>query len=175
MTAIQDLISPGRDLGYQGEELQKFVSSQQAQQREERDQARRWKREEAEREEEREKERQHVLALEQLKLQQSSGNSGVVTSGSDNVLRPSLPTYKEVEDLASYFTHFERLASLLNIATGSWAVCLGSLLVGKLANVYVSLPDDITPDYQRLKNSLLRYFHQTSDHYRSTFRSSENK
>ena len=174
MTSIQDLISLGRDLGYQTEDLQKFVSSEQARQREEREQARIEKREKDETDRaEREKERQHALALEQLKLQQSSGNSSNVTTPvHDNVTRPSLPTYREGEDLASYFTRFERIASLLNIAERSWAARLGSLLVGKLADVYVSLPEDITSDYKKLKDSLLKCFHQTSDHYRSTFRSS---
>lgn len=74
--------------------------------------------------------------------------------------------------MASYFIHFERITSLLNIDNASWATRLGSLLLGMLADVYISLPEDITANYNKLQNSLLMCFQHTPNHYRSIFCSS---
>lgn len=77
MSTIQELVNLGRDLGYQGEELRKFVSQEQVRQWEEREQEleERKEREAIIREEqenqrqEQEKQRQHILALENLQLE----------------------------------------------------------------------------------------------------------
>ena len=45
MATIQDLITFGRELDYEGDELKQFVSTEQASQREEREKERREKRE----------------------------------------------------------------------------------------------------------------------------------
>ena len=41
--------------------------------------------------------------------------------------------------------------------------------MGKLADVYVTLPGELTANYKELKDALLKSFHWTSDHYRNIF------
>ena len=191
MSSIQELLRIGRELGYEDEELRSFVSSEQARLRDEREQERQERREREERERddrdkerlreqekeererlEREREREHVLALERLKLQ-TAGNTSVTNPGVDPASRPKLPVYKEGEDIASYFTRFERIAVLLNISHDAYAIHLGSLLTGKLAEFYTTLSEDVTGSYSHLKEAILKHSHKTSDHYRTTFRSSK--
>lgn len=173
MSSIQELIKIGRELGYKDDELRSFVSEEQARQRDEREQERQERRDREEKErEEREKEREHALAVERLK-QSAAGNQRTVHLGVDPSARPKLPVYREGEEIASYFTRFERVASLLKIEDSEYAIYLGSLLTGKLAEFYTSLSTQVTDDYSQLKAAILLHFHRTSDHYRSAFRSAK--
>ena len=62
---------------------------------------------------------------------------------------------------------------MLHLDESDLAVRLGILLTSKLTDVYVTLSDEITANYEELKDALLRCYHRTSDHYRSTFRSAK--
>ncbi|XP_050708919.1 uncharacterized protein LOC126993819 [Eriocheir sinensis] len=192
MSSIQELVKLGRELGYDGDELKSFVSDEQARLRDERELERRNRKEKEEREreerererereererererEDREREREHALALELLKLQVAGGSAALGVPSVDFAARPKLPSYREGEDIASYFTRFERVATLLNIAKSSYAVHLGSLLTGKLAEFYTTLSEEVTGDYSQLKEDILKHSHRTSDHYRTAFRSAK--
>ncbi|XP_050704378.1 drebrin-like [Eriocheir sinensis] len=190
MSSIQELVKLGRELGYDGDELKSFVSDEQARLRDERELERRNRKEKEEREreerererereerererEDREREREHALALERLKLQVAGGSAALGVPSVDFAARPKLPSYREGEDIASYFTRFERVATLLNIAKSSYAVHLGSLLTGKLAEFYTTLSEEVTGDYSQLKEAILKHSHRTSDHYRTAFRSAK--
>ena len=81
--------------------------------------------------------------------------------------------YQDGEDIATYLTRFERVAELLQLDLGMYAVRLGCLLTGKAAELYVSLSPEITSDYDALKKSLLAGFKETSDGYRLDFRSTK--
>ena len=159
MSTIKELVDLGRTMGLEGDDLRIFISTQQTLQRDERQLER----------EEKERERLHAIALEDLKLkvaqqeQSNSNNSASYVSDPSCVFRPSLPVYKEGEDLTSYFTRFERIAGL------------GSLLSGKLADIYTTLTDDITCDYPALKSALLRSVNRIAEYYRSTFRTARIK
>ncbi|MPC91863.1 hypothetical protein E2C01_086924 [Portunus trituberculatus] len=67
------------------------------------------------------------------------------------VPRPSLPVYQD--DLTSYFTRFELFAALLNIPQDQYAIQLGGLLSGKLAEIYTTLADNVIRDYPKLEFS----------------------
>ena len=88
----------------------------------------------------------------------------------DAVSRPSLPTYKDGEDIASYLIRFERVAELLKVSKDTYAVRLGSLLTGKPVEIYTSLSPEITSDYDLLKSALLKGFNKTPDAYRQDFK-----
>ena len=108
-----------------------------------------------------------------MKGEAAGNSSNSFSSLADNSSRPTLPLYREGEDIASYFIRFERIASLLHLDESDLAVRLGNLLTGKLADVYVTLSDEVTAIYEKLKYALLRCCHRTSDHYCSTFRSAK--
>ena len=59
-----------------------------------------------------------------------------VLSSPDPVFRPSLPSYKDEEDTATYLTRFERVAEMLVLLRDTFAICLGCLLTGKAAELY---------------------------------------
>ncbi|MPC50077.1 hypothetical protein E2C01_043899 [Portunus trituberculatus] len=65
--------------------------------------------------------------------------------------RRYLPVYQG--DLVSYLTRFERIAALLNIPQDNYAIRLGGLLSGKLAEIFTTLADDLICDYPKLKSS----------------------
>ncbi|MPC81413.1 hypothetical protein E2C01_076028 [Portunus trituberculatus] len=160
-------------MGLENEELCEFVLGQQELQKDERLNGGRSC---VRRKEKRKKER--ILYLEQLKLQISlqRNEASSVPSPSVNCAapRPSLPEY-QVDDLTSYFTRFECIAYLLNLPQHTLAIQLGSLLSGKLADIYTTLPEDVINDYRRLKSGLLRSFDRTTEHYRYMFRASRIK
>ena len=81
--------------------------------------------------------------------------------------------YQDGEDITTYLTRFERVAELLQLDVGTYAVRLGCLLTEKAAELYVSLSPEITRDYQELKRSLLAGFQKTSDRYRLDFRNAK--
>ena len=83
--------------------------------------------------------------------------SGIITpTFSDPSVKPSLPAYRDGEDISSYLIRFERIAQLLNLNPDSYAVRLGSLLTGKAVDIYTSLPPEITQD--ELKKRSFRGF-----------------
>ena len=116
----EDLRNEAISLGLDGEDIFKYVLRIQDQAREDRAlerEERNRERERQEREKERqekekerlenEKERQHQLELAKIKA-----NSGQVLDQVDYVRKPSLPQYKEGEDIGLYLIRFERLAKL---------------------------------------------------------------
>ena len=71
-------------------------------------------------------------------LQMAKSNAFSNFSASDIACRPTLPTFKDGEDIASYLTRFERVASLLGLSSDTYAVRLGSLLTGKAVSQWFS-------------------------------------
>ena len=121
-------------------------------------------------------EREKVKANRDIELAKLNGQGAIALSTNcDGVKRPSLPMYKEGEDMANYLLRFERIAGLLNVDKSSYAVRLGSLLTDKAAEIYISLSPDITSDYTLLKSALLKGFSKTASSYRSDFRSAKLK
>ena len=98
---------------------------------------------------------------------QGSSASGV----SDLSSSLKLPNLRDGEDISSFLIRFERMAELLTIPRGSYAVRLGAALSGRALDIYASLPADITNQYDSLKAALLKGFNKTAESYRREFRS----
>ena len=121
-----------------------------------------------------EAEKEKVRLAHELELAKvNATNSGVVPVAAADVVRPTLPVFKEGEDMASYLIRFERISSLLNLKPDTLAVRLGSLLTGKAVDIYTSLSPTVTADYKQLKQALLQGFNKTPSGYRQEFRSAK--
>lgn len=70
-------------------------------------------------------------------------------SKEDSVSRPRLPQYKEREDIATYFTRFERVTALFGEDDATYAVRFGCLLTGKRVDIYISSPSKIIYSHRR--------------------------
>ena len=133
------------ELGLAGEDAVKYVLNQQAAGRDERAKEReflsgerevqiaRWEAEKAKLELEKEK----VKSETELEVARLGGSRSAPPVYTEGVVRPTLPVYKDGEDVAGYLTRFERVAALLDLNKASYAVRLGSLLTGKAAEVYI--------------------------------------
>ena len=107
---------------------------------------------------------------EEMARIEASRNAPQVLEAVPNVARPTLPEYKDGEDISTYIIRFERVAALLNIPQAQYAVRLGSKLTGKAAEIYTSLSPEITSNYALLRQALLQGFCKTPDRYRLDFR-----
>ena len=173
-------------LGLKGDDVAKYVINQQNIAREERTRERELKKEELETDKARieadkekariEAEKEKVKLAHELELARLQVNpSHSILPVSEGVVKPSLPVFKDNDDIASYLIRFERVASLLDLAKETYAVRLGSLLTGKAVDIYTSLSPEITANYDELKKALLQGFSKTSQGYRSDFRSAKIK
>lgn len=130
----------------EGDSLQEFVATQQTILRDKRQKKRDREWEEKERElEEKEREIVHAVALENKKIEaalQAKAVSPAAPLLPCDIL-PKLPSYLEGEDITTYFARFERVAALLKIPDDDCAIQLGSLLTGKLTEIYATLSEDI--------------------------------
>ena len=110
---------------------------------------------------------QHELSLAQV----SAGNvTGQASLSVDRINKPRLPVYRDGEDITSFLVRFERIAELLNLNRSTWAIHLGTLLSGRAVEIYASLTDTVTADFDSLKKSLLSGFNKTPETYRQEFR-----
>ena len=159
--SLEKLEEIGKRLGYADSNLARFIKEQQDKARDDRAIAR----------EERAKEREHEIRVLELKSQSEQRNSEPSDSVTQLKLNSvQLPYYKDNDDISAYLIRFERLAQLMNIKPELYAVHLGSLLQGKALQIYSSYSQEITSDYDRLKDALLRSIKQTPDNYRKRFR-----
>lgn len=170
MDDFENIRAQGLSLGLESEALAKFVLQQQAMLRDERANEREERAKERDREERaKERELEHELELARINARKDK----VALPELSNL--PSLPVYRDGEDISSYFIRFERIAKLLNIDESTYAVRLGSLLTGRAIEIYTSLSPDITANYDSLKKGLLRGFCKTPDGYRQEFRNAKIK
>lgn len=129
-------------LGLSNEDVPKYILSQQVIIREERatEQVQRRLKLESQKEAERTKlgllkfeadkdksQNEHELELED--------DSSHVSAAMVNVHRPSSPVYHDCGNISSYKVRFECVAKLLGIDPESYAICLGSLLIGTAINI----------------------------------------
>ncbi|KAK3870389.1 hypothetical protein Pcinc_024382 [Petrolisthes cinctipes] len=185
--SVENLKAQAVALNLEGEDIVKFIFSQQEIVREEkaRDRELQMAQLDLERERERFAAEKHRLQLEleaekhrlqlehdlqMAQLTKTSTNTQWSSAGSLDVSNSSLPVYKEGEDIDLYLLRFERAASLLKVDKDNYAMTLGILLRGKYADVYNNLPADVTKNYQLLRKALLKGFRVTSDMHRHNFR-----
>ncbi|XP_069995020.1 uncharacterized protein [Penaeus vannamei] len=165
------LKAQAEELGLKGNDIAQYVISQQTLAREERAKEREFQKEQLEAEKERVK-LEHELQMARLNNSSDSSLNPVLFDGASC---PSLPVFKDGEDITSYLIRFERIANLLDFKEETYAIRLGSLLTGKAVDIYTSLPPETTADYQLLKKALLRGYSKTPASYRNDFRTAKIK
>ncbi|XP_021346951.1 uncharacterized protein LOC110446237 [Mizuhopecten yessoensis] len=187
MSSLQDLIARGREMKYEGEALQKFVSEQQAQERDEREKERTFRFEmekknllleqakiEAEREvrAEARMEQEHKWKLEILQAGGGEEKPSTLTPRDSSMKRgPKLPAFDETRDnMDAYLQRFERYAEAQRWERGNWGANLSALLRGKALDVFSRLPVEKALDFDELKNALLLRFEMTEEGFRKSFR-----
>ena len=166
----------GQALGYQNEELRRFVAGEEdkynerqriAHERETRNQER----------EEREQQRQHELErlweeTRVLELRANEGQGQQARAQENRTPRPKLPKFDEkVDDIDAYLERFERFARSQRWHEDTWAVTLSPLLSGKALDVYSSLPLAEADNFEELKKAILRRYQLTAEGFRNKFRS----
>ncbi|XP_060070261.1 uncharacterized protein LOC132550238 [Ylistrum balloti] len=186
MSTLQELIAFGKDLHYEGEQLQDFVRDQQAQAREEREKERAFRMEveqknvileqaklEAERDARAEvqQEKEHQRKLELLRAE--GGENTSVHSDRETAVRrgPKLPAFDETRDnMDAYLQRFELYARAQKWEHSQWGANLSALLKGKALEVFSRLPVDKALDYEELGKALLQRFEKTEEGFRKLFR-----
>ncbi|KAK4309527.1 hypothetical protein Pmani_018837 [Petrolisthes manimaculis] len=85
-----------------------------------------------------------------------------------------LPTFNDNhDDIDSFLLRFERIAGLHQWKKSDYHIYLGSLLRGQALKVYVSLPNDVVTNYEKVKEALLRAYSVDADSFRYKFRESK--
>ncbi|KAK8374158.1 hypothetical protein O3P69_020971 [Scylla paramamosain] len=113
MSSFEELKRQAIELGLSGAEIGQYVAHQQAYEREERTAERQARKEEAEQQERLELAR---LATESERMRLSAPGKPEAAA------RPKLLAYQDGEDIAAYLTRFERVAELLELDKGTYAV-----------------------------------------------------
>lgn len=185
MDVLNELKAYGESLGLKDEELKKFISEQQAIQREERQRER-------ELEQKRlsyEAEKENVLTeleketlwheIEQMRVEkvyesQQVSDREFQSDQAHGQSRPKalkIPVFDDVHDeMDSFLLRFERYAEAQNWGEENWAINLSALLRGKALDVYALMPKTDALNYQSLKTALLRRFELTDDGFKTFFR-----
>ena len=165
MEVLKELTEQGKELGYTGEELQKFVTAQQERLREERMLAREREREERD------------FALRKLELESKFKAADTSDQGHaqvhSSIKTPKIPAFDEArDDMDAYLRRFERYATANKWGKELWAVSLSALLKGKALEVFSRLSVDDSLDYEKLKAALLKRFDLTEEGFKIRFRTS---
>ncbi|KAK4324766.1 hypothetical protein Pmani_004606 [Petrolisthes manimaculis] len=115
--------------------------------------------------------RAHELRLAELHSAAGSNhNPGNTTMFHDL----KLPIFNDNhDDIDSFLLRFERIAGLHQWKKSDYHIYLGSLLRGQALEVYVSLPNDVVTNYEKVKEALLRAYSVDADSFRCKFRESK--
>uniref|UniRef100_UPI003590198A uncharacterized protein n=1 Tax=Myxine glutinosa TaxID=7769 RepID=UPI003590198A len=85
-----------------------------------------------------------------------------------------VPPFNEKE-VANFFSHFEKVAQLLNWPEESWTILVQSVLVGKAQDIYSALPIDQCADYEVLKKTIPKAYELVPEAYRQKFRNARKR
>ncbi|XP_033730000.1 uncharacterized protein LOC117319277 [Pecten maximus] len=199
MSTLNEIIAAGKELGYTGEELRRFLKETQDRARDERDAERKFRKaeieaEQAEKEGERafkmeaeharleaerearaderaEREHKRKLELHEAGIADDTSN----THGSSTVAPkgPKLPAFEEGKDsMDAYIQRFEVYATAQRWKRDQWGTNLSALLKGKALDVFSRLPVSQALNFEDLKKALLQRFQKTEAGFRKSFRNS---
>ncbi|XP_052070651.1 uncharacterized protein LOC127709259 [Mytilus californianus] len=187
MEQIQQIRDLGTSLGYEDDELRRFVKDQQDRVLDERAALRQEQKDERDRKAAIEKvliekaKVENELELQKLthsqKMEELSKQAElpqlVSTGGSHDTVRgPKIPAFEEGKDeIDSYLRRFERYATAQKWKPDIWATHLSALLKGKALDVYALMPVDKALDYPALKDALLKRYDMTEEGFKRRFRS----
>lgn len=170
------LLAVGKELGYQGDELRKWIEDEKASAREERAMARQERELECAK---LEKERE-ILQL-RLAVQEAAGTSSERsrdngeggTNGQRHHFSPHklIPQFNDArDDLDAYLQRFERTAAGLDWPQQKWATTLSLCLTGEALTVVGRMSPADALDYSKVKLALMQRFRYTKEGYRERFR-----
>ncbi|KAK3109194.1 hypothetical protein FSP39_025154 [Pinctada imbricata] len=180
MADLDELISKGKSLGYEGDDLRSFVKDQQDRLRDERAAKREQDKLQVQLRLDQEKfdrdlkmkqmEHQHEIAIlekrGELKGQIGTSDTGVRPKS------PKIPPFDDArDDMDSYLRRFERYAQAQKWELDTWATNLSALLKGRALDVYALLPADQALRYDAVKEALLKRFDKTEEGFKRRFRS----
>ena len=199
MTSVQSLIESGKELGFIGNDLNKFVIKQQEIQKElqdnERDK-RLLEREKIKHEEEQkdlEKEKLNIekeklrqaeedrqlkerLELRKLELEEKKIDAKAEEHDAYTKSKVKIAEWNESrDDFDSFLTRFERIAEFKKWPKRDYAMHLGSLLTGTALEILYGMPKEQQDDYDAVKKELLRKFHYTEEIFRRKFFSTKEE
>ena len=186
-TPLEKLLTQGKELGYEGEELRKFVESQQKAERDERAERRRVEHQQLEMEKLRltaeaggrpQECRDRLRAAEawtgERGTMQANGDADSTEAGRrrhGNAPRPKLPKFQEEGDsIDTYIDRFEAFAENQGWQEGEWALMLSALLRGKALHVFSTLSKADQRDYKKLREALMKGYDLTEEGFRRKFR-----
>ena len=143
MDNLTQLKRVGEELGLSGRKLQRFITEQQKEQKDE-----------------------HRRQLEILDARSKIVSESVIPKP------PTLPYFNESQDdMDSYLERFERYATSYKWERKYWGMNLSALLRGKALDVFARLPEERATDFEYLKEALLNAFRLTEEGFREKFRS----
>ncbi|XP_069164228.1 calponin homology domain-containing protein DDB_G0272472-like [Procambarus clarkii] len=112
--------------------------------------------------------------LESQRLASGHGNtSNIHNSNDSNPIRinkyTELPKFNE-EDPEVFFSHFSKIAVSMNWPMDQWVAIMQSQLKGRSQEVFASLPDENSFDYELVKKSILNAYQLNPEVHRQKFR-----
>ncbi|KAM7288160.1 uncharacterized protein ISCGN_031849 [Ixodes scapularis] len=178
----EKLMAVGKELGYQGDELKKWMEDEKARLREERAWARQEREEECVRSDKERDVLQLRLAVQSAGAPRQDAIQGIgegeatnlaATTGEARHFSPHklIPQFEEGrDDLDAYLLRFERTATGMGWPQQKWATTLSLCLTGEALTVVGRLSPEDALDYARVKLALLQRFCYTKEGYRERFR-----
>ena len=185
---FQKLLVLGKEIGYEGKDLQDFMRDERTAYREkqkalemEKESILRQKEKELDLQQrqqeldqlDREQQRQHELELAKLRLESESVS---VLDHSSSARAPvqfkqaKLPYFDESKDkIDAYLNRFEKYHIALRTNKEDWAIYLAALLKGNALEVYSRLSSEDSNDYATLKAALLRRYQLTEEGLKKQF------
>ena len=121
---------------------------------------------------ERERERERAHELEVLRLRANGGSSSTSLEGSSfNAVSAIklVPSFSEKE-VVEFFLSFEKVARSLNWPEDKWTTIIQCRFVGKAQKVYSALSDEISKNYNQVKEAILKAYELVPEAYREKFR-----
>ena len=167
---MEKLVENGKQMGLEGDALQKFVLEQQAIEREHELE------QQARERDERAAKREHEKILKEAELKIASLNASQMSFPGQGVVLakyPKLSAFDESKDnMDSFLFRFEKYVVAQGMKPEDWAMSLSALLSGTALEVYRRLGKDDGDDYQKLKKVLLKRYGMTEEGFRNKFRNS---
>ena len=185
MADLKELLSLGKQLGYDGVELQTFVKDEMM--RNEQREKEKHEREREERRLAREMEKERIagemekeriageLEKERIALERARIESSGSTAQSSTAPRMTkIPIFSEKTDsIDAYLHRFEIHATSKGWKREDWAGALHLLLTGTALTVLHGMTVEDSGNYDKLKDALLKRFQMTADGYRVRFRTAQ--
>ena len=173
---MEKLIENGKQMGLEGDALQKFVLEQQAIEREHESEQQVIEREHELEQQAREREesaakREHEKILKEAELKIASLNASQMSFQGQGVVSakyPKLSAFDESKDnMDSFLFRFEKYVVAQGMKPEDWAISLSELLSGTALEVYRRLGKNDSDDYQKLKKALLKRYGMTEEGFRN--------